>query len=480
MKNKTIDELISNEEAFIKEKLNLNRAKQRYSNIKIPQAITATVDKALEYNHRSKRNSYRIAISIPMIILCLFILFVNISTPFRDYFDKVPMFSPFIKLVKFDKGIKKSIENGFSQDINQSSKDKGISVTISKLVFDRRKMLIAYSFESEDNNSNLDINQIEILGKEGKSLEVVKSYGNASEDKAKGKKSKSGNIEIYFGDDKETFPKEITLKIFSFRDEKNSELNKRVVNGEWSFSIELNEDLLKVQPKTIIVNKEVVTDKLKFNLKELKIYPTMTDLRIVLEDNNKNKIANFKNARLVDDKGRVYNNISGSGSISDLEYMLHFESSYFEDFNSLSLEVDGIYYMPRKEQFIDIDLINKKIIDSADYKLELTDITTENHFISSEDGDYLKLGFMVTDNKFYDTANKEPYYGALYLQINGAFDENNILYDTSFNGEFSMGEGINNKFYVFIKKTENMPERIKLKVFTTNKDITAPLKEVLK
>jgi hypothetical protein len=477
MVNRNIDEMIKQEEKFIKGKLHLDVAKQKYEEIKVPQGIKVAAPKYSEHSYK-KKLSYILAATAPVVTVGLLVLFVNMSAAFGEFISRVPLFAPFVEVLRFDIGSEKALEKSFLQTINQTVEDKGIKVTINNIIFDRRKMIVDYSFETKEDYEDLDIGNVEITGANGEALEGIVELGNSSNGKDKNKKVRKGAVDILFKDDSRTFPGEILISFSSFREEGSDYINKKTIEGNWSFKIKLNEAFLKVKPKVLNIYKEVKVDKINFIIDYFKIYPTISDIRVVLDKDSEYKVVGFKKPKLVDDKGREY--ISRSAGFSNSENIIHFESNYFRDFNNMSFEAEGVYYMPKKDQFIEVDLENKKIIDSNDYKLEIYNLSTENYY-NKNDEEYISIGFKVTDEEFYNTLSKDSSYVSSYLQLSEAFDENNNKYYINSSSETSTG-GVNKDqiLFVRIKKPVNMPEKLKFKVSTSNKDITAPFKVKLK
>jgi hypothetical protein len=474
MVNKNIDERIAYEEVIIKEKLHINLAKQKYADIKVPQGIDVVAPKGSEHGYK-KRLSYLIAVTMPVVTICLFVLFINISSAFREYISRVPLFEHIIGVMRIDIGSEKALEKSFLQTINQTVEDKGIKVTINNIIYDRRKMIVSYSFESKEDYKNLEIGVAKFNGLDGKPLKVVTSYGNSTEKDGESSKVKVGTAEILFNDDSITFPKEIIIEFSEFIEEGTDYINKKPIEGDWNFKIKLNETFLNVEPKVLNINKDVNLDKIKFNVKNLKIYPTIADVKLVWDEESEYKIVGFKNPKLVDDKGRSYT--SNSGGISNLEYILHFQSSYFRHFRNMSFEAEGVYYIPKEEQFIEVDLKNMKIIDSRGYKLEI-DRAASKSFNNTykNDREDLTIGFKVTDEEFYNARSKDQSDNRLYLQLSEALDENNNRYDASFGIAYSNEQTL----FASIKKPENMPEKLRFKVETSTREITAPFKAILK
>jgi hypothetical protein len=472
MVNRNIDERIEHQEVIIKEKMHLALAKQKYADIKVPQGINVDNPKYSQQSNKIKVPFSKV-VSIPVITIAFLLVFISLSSTLQTYVSRVPLFEAIVKLITVDKINKQDI----LQKINQSVEDKGIKVTINNITLDKKKMIIDYTLETDEEYEKVDFPRVEVKGINGEDLVKGSIYTSELNTNDTKKNVKAGKLDFTFWNDDIIIPDEIMIKFVNFKEAEAQDANSKIIEGNWSFNIKLQESILKLEPKVVNINKEITLDNLKFKVKELKMYPSITELIIVSEETSNYKIVDFKNLRIVDNEGGVYKKVSTSGAVVKDQYRLHFESIYFDQVNNLSIEADAVYYMPKEEQFIQIDLKNKKIIDSEDYKLEFDSAASESYNnIYKNDKEYLSIGFKVTDEEFYNNLKKDPSASRLYLQFSEAYDENNTKYDVSFGSSVSLEQTI----FASIRKPENVTEKLKLKVSESYKDMTAPFKVRLK
>jgi len=117
---------MSNYHDIIKEKYNLESAKEKYDNIEIPESLEFHINKQIKRKNRNKLILKLSSIAASLVIA--FIIGVNASPALADEISRIPGLISLVELVRFDKGLKSAVENGYSQKVGESKEDKGIKI----------------------------------------------------------------------------------------------------------------------------------------------------------------------------------------------------------------------------------------------------------------------------------------------------------------------------------------------------------------
>lgn len=445
-----------------------NNMKDIFNSIEVPKEIDFVIEAAIKKGKNHRKHGFLRPLAIAAACIIVFIASINVSPAFANMIGGIPGLSSLVKLVSFDKGLYSATGNGFIMEINKSAVDKGITLTINNAILDRRKLVIEYTVETAEAYNGLNPGNIEIQDKYEHDLGAFVGYSQYSENFMK----KRGIIEVTFPDDIRPFPNEIILNCKEFK-ESNHFIHKEPILGNWKISFKIDKNLVSAEPFVYQINKSITINYMKFYIDYIKVYPTVTDVKIRLDKNNKYKFVWFKNMRIEDEKGTKYNFRSIS-STSGIDHLYNFESSYFTKPNELYFKADGIYCIPKEDEFVVLDIANKKFIDDGGYKVEYISLTQDTNW-AGEEYDFL-LTFKVKDEEILREFGNGYNNGISFEII--ALDENNNEYTIN-SSRTSWGNDYIEKC-IGIKNMKTLPHILKFKVSGAAKGIYDPISVKLK
>jgi len=381
-------------------------------------------------------------------LLILFIILVNNVNSFAYACGSVPILKDLAKFVAMSPSLSAAVEHQYVQPIELSKTQNDITASIEYVIVDQKQVNIFYSLHTEKYKA-LDTKP-EVFDKNNKFLECALSYGDSNET------NDLKMITLDFID--KNVPDFISLKL-NVKDIgeyfKEAEINDNNTDDvldshnrtneeeseyltEFEFDIELDPNYT-AQGQTLILNKEFEVDGQILVLSTVEIYPT--HMRINFADNDKNtKWLKALNFHIKDEKGKIFdkisNGISATGSTDSPMMVSHrLESSFFAKSKELTLFIDEVTWLDKKDNTIKIDLVNNKSDTFSEYyKLHST-----KKYLNS-----WKVEFIVTSTKanhmfnlfngtYYDDKGNE-YYINNSSTTSGLYDDkgDNTLKENQF------------------------------------------------
>lgn len=446
---------MNNYHDILKDKYDLEAAKEKYDNIEIPESIELHISRLIKRKSRNKL-IFKLT-SIAASIILAFIIGVNSSPALADEMCKIPGLTPLVELVRFDKGLKSAAENGYVQKVGETRENMGVKITVNNLIFDNKKMVIDYSIDGKE---LLNLKDFNITDKKGEKLMAFITLAHFIDNKANNR----GTIEITMSEG-EKFPEAINFTVCSLK--KGLDEKTGIINGNWTFSINLDKELIQDKGKIINCKKAYSLGDYDFEIENIRMYPTITYVRVKLDPDY--KFNAFKSPYLIDDKGIKYN-LKGwsnlSGSIIDMQ----FESGYFNKIKEIYFKASGVYFMTKKDKFLSIDLKNNKIIDSSGYGIKLLRIF--NPVESNEESIELE----ITDEKILAQMDIES-TNSLALDYEAFDEKGNKIHVTR---GYGSSENENPHIWIYIPKKDIMPKKLKIKIISVSSGNMGDIKIQLK
>lgn len=451
----------------------------KFNNIKLPDNIDSVIINAAERAYKKRNSKLKKALISIAAALVLFAASVNLSPAFAKYVSSVPGLEYLVKLVSFNKGLQRAAENGYTQNINKSAEDKGIKFTVNDIILDSKTIVVAYTIEAtKDGYTDLNPGSFDFVDKSGKQITGFTTFGTTPDDKFKSTKKKDGAITMDF-EFSDNIPDTIILKCKSFKD-MVSEFNRETSNkidGNWEISMDINKDLVKNSPDIYKLNKEKIIGPIKCKFEDVEIYPTVAEINVSIDNDEKYKFIGFVNARLIDDKGVEYKNFTTIGYPNDKT--LKIESTYFTKSKTLNFKADGIYYMP-KDQYVILDLENQKIIDDCGYGLELLYINRDTSKEFEDEKYDFDIGFKVKDPEIIQ--NTKGWCSGEGIDFDEIVDEKGNKLECDRRYWHGIAKGINDKedsiedgFCIKKSNPNSNPKLLKLRVSYVSKGTIEPI-----
>lgn len=454
--------------------------KSAYDNIPIPESLGSVIDKNIEKAHRARKHFFIKPLTVVAVIIFLFVFTVNTIPAFASLVNKVPVLSNIAGFVQFDKGLQSAAEKGYVQKVDKSIEDQGIKFTIKEITFDKKRLIVYYRIDSNLKIKNINLYNINLTDEKGNKIEAFGDVNISNDTSFINSKYKEDIIDFNMSDEKD-LPENIIIDLKSFQITGKNDENASIVEGNWSLPIKLDSNMLNMEPKVLKYDKAAQIGPMKFNVKNISIYPCSVHVNVEMDENNPYKFCGFINPRLVDKNGNEYTSRMSTIN-SDLKRVLYFESNYFIDSNSLKLEFDGIFYIPKENQIIQFDLKNGKILKDPGYGLEFLYTSKDNFTLNRNAGkpSYV-VSFKIKDKEIIK--NMEL-VGASFggIEFGKMYDNNGNVYES--NGSGSMGPRVGEDDYierfVYINNLSTPPDILNVEVISCNKGIIDKLSLKLK
>ncbi|OIK16267.1 hypothetical protein BIV60_05705 [Bacillus sp. MUM 116] len=363
---------------FEKEEEKLVDYKNMYDQVDIPltsldDAILSGFQKAkLEEGKKARRRGKKILLSVltAAILLLGFFTSIRLSPAFAEYITSIPGMEKFVDLIRNDKGKMLAVENDYYQKIDVSQEKNGLKFTIDGMIADENGMFLFYTTKSRQSKKELIIDKVELKGTDGKKLDIGSiAYGNPNYSE-KGQNSSNGKLEFTF---------QSPLK------EKRFELILNVKGSHLKESFDLKFQLNKeIQAKKIYkLNKTITIEGQKVTFLDATVYPLRVTVHVKMDPNNKKKLLDFKDLRLVDENGDTFNKIvdgqTGS-NISANERIIYLQSNYFREPKHLYLVLNKVQAVDKEDAYLVVETKKQQILKQPkgdylqDFKIEGDDL----------------------------------------------------------------------------------------------------------
>ncbi|MEG2892200.1 MAG: DUF4179 domain-containing protein [Clostridium sp.] len=332
-----------------------NKSKVDIDNIIIPDSLNSVVEASLKKGRRERIKSRIKGVALSVLILFSgFTLAVNTIDSVASAGYKIPWLRELTRIVDFDRGYKSSVDKNLVEEIGYVETKNGVTIRVNTIVGDYKGLWVGYEVISD-----LKIDErIEVNNVLGKGNLSALSSGSHLEDYSKSRRYSV----IGFDNPVEGF--NITFKLI------NKDTGVEVAG--FNVPIKLNKNMMASTLKKLDINQV----KANTNAGELILYDfesTVTRTRMKIKFNSdKYNYSGFENPRLIVD-GKVHRIPSFYPLSNSSEYsIIEFQGS-INGARSIEFICDGVYYMYRNGNEIEIDL-NKGTIEPNKYNISILDM----------------------------------------------------------------------------------------------------------
>ncbi|TCQ03102.1 DUF4179 domain-containing protein [Serpentinicella alkaliphila] len=380
---------------FHDEEKKLYKLKENYDNIEIPQNLDDFIIKGIKKGQFSENNvKTRKMISLAAsLLIIIFITSIVISPAFADFASRIPGIGYFMNFFNYDKGIQAALENDFIQVINVSDEHDGTKLTVEGVVIDESRMIVFYNIQTQEENADIYLHEIEFLNGSGEHLRAGFVYSPPIFEQEN--KSFKGTIDISFNEETK-ITNNLTMICNLVINEKNKEMVERNINDIdsyfssvhkplWDrevnglFKINFNVDTEKYEnlKEVYELKKEVWVEGQKFIVQRVSIYPSRTEIGISYDEKNTMKIYGFEDLRIVDKSGNEFSSITNgitASYIGEDGIRLYLQSNFFKHPKELYLEGSTLRALDKSKNKVVIDLEDQIIIEQPDGRFELSNL----------------------------------------------------------------------------------------------------------
>lgn len=436
----------------------LERLRNEFYNIPVPPQLDQAVVKGVRRGKRSRIHKSLAAVAAAILV---FVLSVNVSPALSSLIGSIPGLDSLVNLVSFDKNLVSIVNQGFGQVINKSDTDQGITVTVENAIYDGRKLILAVTIETEEPRGEMRWCNFDLLG----GGYIITNFDPGYEEDGRIFK---GILECQMKTD--YVPEDFILKCskLNFFSDSPNDFHSEEIAGDWSIPFGLDTKLAQCKPVQIDINQGVSLGNVRFTVEYMKIYPTVIDVKIRGDKNAPLQITGYRNPRIVDENGDVYK-FTDSRRIHEDEYLttLSFESNYFIGEKTLTLMMDGVYTMPRKDSYLVIDLKNEMVLDDSGLGIEVLRQGTGYNAWGQE---RYEVYFTVNDPEFIES---EPRFISVN---NNAEDMSGLVYQVSISHVVYGGEREYEEWALVFFDNEELPDVVKVQISRISKGIQEPVR----
>lgn len=357
--------------------IDLEKCKKNFEDIKVPDSLNISIEKGRRKSIKNRRIKSKMPITGAVAVFLTFIILINTSVAVAEAVDNIPVLKNIADMLRVNEGIKFAMEEGYIQEVNKSMEKGGVKITITRIIGDCTKLIIGYTIEGGglySDDTGINITTID----KSRFLNGYISYGGTQNYLSDGLEPLPGEKYITTGNmDMKDLPKEILIN-FNGIEKKNYDNGvekDKIKVGDFSIPVELKDKIINVKPEIMAINENINLGDHNLFIKEMRVYPMSTEVIIDAKVGNQDNFGWLDNCYLQDEKGNAFALSSGGDLKENGEYTLTFNGGAYGKSKELTLYTDGMYYDPIEGRNIVVDLINKKLLEGANYGIELVSIS---------------------------------------------------------------------------------------------------------
>ncbi|QED46903.1 DUF4179 domain-containing protein [Cytobacillus dafuensis] len=368
--------------------------KDELNSIPVPkEALSYARTNGLKKGQSERRNRKRWTgtFAVTAALILLFITTIRVSPAFAQAVAKIPGFAPLVEMIAYDKGVEDILKNDYYEGLIISETKNNLTFTLLGIIADESGMIINYELDAPFEIHDLDTKGVEIR-QNNKDLEAGLTYSWPDKEPTNHIEE---IIEVTSNENINYTNPNFELSI-SFKDE-----------HETTFNIPFTLQKKIAESKYYKLDQTVEIDEQKFTVKSLRISPLRAKLDIAIDPANTMQILQMKSMRLLDEKGEVWgtitNGFTGFGGMRDPEASLFFQSNYFREPKSLTLQINYIQALPKGKDYIEVDFLKKKVLyipDNVDVNINIDSYDTiRANYKTEEENHFYQMFFQAVDAK---------------------------------------------------------------------------------
>ena len=304
-----------------------------------PPALEGTMDRALA-RRQARRRGLRPLRSLAA-AAAVFVLLVNVSTPFAQACAHIPVLGWLAQAVCFSHSLSSAVEHDWVQKVDQTQRDSGYTLTLENLIVDQKQVHLFYTLVWEDPACEYAMVYVD--------SERLSPRPSVLSDSVNGPQD-AGHIVLDYRE--EQVPDRLDLKL-TVRPNGDGSPTAR-----FRFQVTLDPSLTAVG-QILPVEQWVELDGQQICVDRLEIYPTHA--RLMLRDcpDNTARLVSLL-CHLEDETGRQYEREGGLSGFSDPDTgfltELRLASPYFQQPERLTLRITGAVWQDPEEAEVAVDL----------------------------------------------------------------------------------------------------------------------------
>lgn len=304
-----------------------------------PPALEGTMDRALA-RRQARRRRLRPLRSLAA-AAAVFVLLVNVSTPFAQACAHIPVLGWLAQAVCFSHSLSSAVEHDWVQKVDQTQRDSGYTLTLENLIVDQKQVHLFYTLVWEDPACEYAMVYVD--------SERLSPRPSVLSDSVNGPQD-AGHIVLDYRE--EQVPDRLDLNLTVRPNGDGSPA------ARFRFQVTLDPSLTAVG-QILPVEQWVELDGQQICVDQLEIYPTHA--RLMLRDcpDNTARLVSLL-CHLEDETGRQYEREGGLSGFSDPDTgfltELRLASPYFQQPERLTLRITGAAWQDPEEAEVTVDL----------------------------------------------------------------------------------------------------------------------------
>ena len=315
----------------------------------LPPALEDAVGRARARARRRRLRRLLTPAGSAAAVFAVFVLMVNLWTPFALACAKVPVLRELTAAVAFSPSLKAAVENDYVQYIGQSQTENGITVNLEYLMADQGGLTLFLSITGPEEATSF-MPSPEFTTPDGEGLD---GYAVLAGSVAPGELSNAITV-AFNGEGEPQLPEalhmtcEVQAHIPGVKDHETW-----TADAAFTFDFPLDQRF-RGQGRTVEVNRWIQLDGNDIRIVDLELYPTHARLNLEQSPDNAEELQRL-DFYLEDGEGNRYEKGSASG-LAALGDSYLFESPYFSDPDSLTLHITKAEWLEKGREFLPVDL----------------------------------------------------------------------------------------------------------------------------
>lgn len=321
---------------------------------KLDDAIQAGFLKAKSTpQKRNRKKTWLTGIVAAAILLLGFFATIRSSPTFANYISAIPGMEKLVELVQHDKGMLSAVEHNYYQKLDVSQMKNGTKFSIDGVIADENGIIIFYTVHSKEKQTTVSVSSssLDLKAKTGKQP-VLASISSGYSHHARGERSHSGTLEIFYQTPLTAKELELSVKV-----------QGDSIREDYKIPFALTKSLQ--EKKVYHVNKPVEIEGQKLTIQDITVYPLRVAVHLKMDPSNQKQLLEFTDMRLVDEKREVWSKIMNgltASNISEDERIIYLQSNYFHEPKKLYLVLNKIQAINKDEKYLIVDTETEKII----------------------------------------------------------------------------------------------------------------------
>ena len=333
----------------------------------LPPALEDAVGRARARARRRRWRRFTAPAGSVAAVFAVFVLMVNLWTPFALACARVPVLKELTAAVAFSPSLKAAVENDYVQYIGQSQTENGITVNLEYLMADQGGLMLFLSITGPEGATSF-MPSPEFTTPDGEGLD---GYSVLASSVAPGELSNAITV-AFKGEGAPQLPEalRLTCEVEAYIPS-STEHEGWTADAAFTFDFPLDQRF-RGQGRTVEVNRWIQLDGNDIRIVDLELYPTHARLNLEQAPDNAEELQGL-DFYLEDGEGNRYEKGSASG-LAALGDSYLFESPYFSDPDSLTLYITRAEWLEKSQKFITVSLKTGEALEPMPEGMEISAI----------------------------------------------------------------------------------------------------------